>query len=166
MNYRDAVNLVPMQETDFTAFSTRVLSSYAETNVRAGIWLPEEALYRSNADLNKLLPDGQLTAKQLFLSIIEQSTGNKVGTMWAGPEPGSNETVYFLFDIYINEKYRRRGFASKSIRTLERTLTAINVRSIKLQVFVFNFAAREMYESLGYSIYSHAMIKHVMADPA
>lgn len=54
--------------------------------------------------------------------------------------------------IGVAPEYRRRGLARLLMHEIERSFTARNVRTVRLEVRVGNLAAQHLYEQLGYIV--------------
>lgn len=52
------IMLTPMQTEEFRAYLTYTAKHYAEEKVKAGTWLPEDALLLSKQTFSNLLPKG------------------------------------------------------------------------------------------------------------
>lgn len=56
----------------------------------------------------------------------------------------------FIFNIEIDPRFRRRGYAMQAMTRLEDEARRMGLDSIGLHVFGHNTAARPLYEKLGY----------------
>lgn len=65
----------------------------------------------------------------------------------------------FVYDIRIDEAFRRHGYGSQAFRELENKVRALGGRWIALHVFGNNYAALEMYQKLGYETTNVLMAK-------
>jgi len=148
-----------MKEAEFTAFLARNIPEYAASKVRAGNWIPAEAVEKSRLEHEKLLPRGLATPNQ-HLYTIEQA-GVPVGTLWLEVEPGSNGNSGFVYDLYVDAACRRRGIGGQAMLLLEQEAARLSVRTLGLHVFGDNAVARAMYEKLGYAITNISMSKRI-----
>jgi ribosomal protein S18 acetylase RimI-like enzyme len=146
------VRLVPMSQDEFAAYLEFAVDHYAQEHVRAGNWSPEQARKLSEDSYRSLLPDGVATPDQYLYTIQDQTLGEKVGLLWFAAEEQAGAARAFLYDIRIDEAYRRRGYATEALQALETKVQELGLATIELHVFGHNDAARAMYEKLGYQV--------------
>jgi ribosomal protein S18 acetylase RimI-like enzyme len=140
------VRLVTMGPVEFDPFLEHLTRSYAEEHIRAGRWNPEEGLAESRKEIQKLLPGGLETTNHFFYSIVGGSPEEKVGAIWLAIEPRGG----FVYDLQLDDTFRRRGYAEEAMRLLEHVAEERGVRKISLHVFADNVGARKLYTKLGY----------------
>jgi len=153
------IRLSSMSETEFAAYSKRDVIRYAEENVKAGYWHPDEALDKSREAHQKLLPDGLKTKNHIFFKIEEGKTGCWVGTIWLSTDFTAAQPTGFIYDIIIEEPYRHKGYGKLAMSALEGKARELGLHHLALHVFAHNFTARALYEALGYQVKSLNMIK-------
>lgn len=145
------VKFVAMDEDDFQAWKTMAVADYFADRVRAGNDTPDSP-DRSRIEFESLLPYGRLTPNNHIYSIVDENDDNhKVGIMWYAVE-GHNfpsDTV-FLYDIWINESKRGKGYGRAALLLLEERARELGKKRIALHVFAHNERARRLYEELGY----------------
>jgi ribosomal protein S18 acetylase RimI-like enzyme len=146
-----------MTEAEFQAFLADSVPEYASEKVRAGNWTPEEAMERSRKDHATLLPDGLASPNQHLYTI--ELAGSPVGRLWLCVDPQSAGGAGFIYDLRVDEPFRRQGIAAEAMRLLEKEGRSLGVRSLALHVFGYNRAARALYEKLGYEITNINMSK-------
>jgi RimJ/RimL family protein N-acetyltransferase len=158
------VQLMPMNEGEFQAYRQVAIAQVACDHVKAGTWAPEAALQLAEQTYQHLLPDGLASPNQYLLMIADELSGRKVGTLWfavrdegAGPEA-------FVYDVRIFEEFRRRHYATHAFRALERYARTLGLTTIYLQFLGENFAARTMYEKLGY-VATHILMCKTLRPP-
>jgi ribosomal protein S18 acetylase RimI-like enzyme len=84
-----------------------------------------------------------------------------VGMLWfAMREPHTA----FVYDVRIDEAFRRRGYASEAFRELEQKARALGAVKIALHVFGVNHAAIDLYTKLGYQATNILMAKSLEGD--
>jgi len=155
------VRLVPMSKSDYQAFLESGIQRYAEEHVKAGNWHPSEALEKSRKEHQQLLPDGVATKNQYLFSIADEETGSKVGMIWFAVDDKRLQPSAFVYDFMIYEEFRRRGYGTQAMRTVEEKVRELGVTKISLHVFGHNHAARDLYEKIGYEITGIHMSKKV-----
>ena len=154
------LNLVPMTEAEFAAYIAGAVRSYAEAHIRAGDALPEEALARAQKDYDELLPDG-LRSKDDFLFTLTDDALGAIGMIWFELRERRGAKSAYIYDFEVREDFRGQGFGRRSLEALEAKLSEFGVRSIGLNVFGYNQAARALYEKMGYQITGMGMAKQL-----
>ena len=141
------VRLVQIEQQDFEAFLERGIREYAEDHVRNENWPAEGALERSGEQFEKLLPGGIHSKHQHLWSIIDDDN-NKIGVLWVQVKDGKA----FIFDFFINEAFRGRGYGKQALAAMDEKLKAMDVESVALHVFGDNITAQELYKRMGFEI--------------
>ncbi len=148
------VRLVPMTDEEFRRFLEHDIREYARAQVLAGEWSQAESLSRSRREHRLLLKDG-LKSKFHHLYTIRESDGDQaVGVLWFRANLESSKASGFIFDLEIDEPFRRKGYARQAMLELEKIARAMGLRQLALHVFAYNEEARALYESLGYTVSS------------
>ena len=83
------------------------------------------------------------------------------GRLWLGFESGNPGGSGFIYDVYIEETYRRRGIARGAMLLLENEARSLGAAKLALHTFGYNSAARALYEGLGYEITNINMAKTI-----
>ena len=87
-----------------------------------------------------------------FLFTLTHVALGAIGMLWFQlKERGAVKTAY-LYDFSVREELRGQGHGRQALELLEVRLRELNVRSIGLNVFGYNHAARALYEKMGYQI--------------
>lgn len=144
------IRLDPMSAAEFAEFIGRTIPGYAESTVRAGRYRPEEALARSRADFDRLLPQGLETPGQTLRVLRDPTTRERVGELWFGREESGAKPQLFVYWIGIDEKFRRKHYASEAFAELEHEARRQGLDRIGLHVFGENRGARALYLRLGF----------------
>jgi ribosomal protein S18 acetylase RimI-like enzyme len=143
------IALEPMTQLEFEAWLSRAIVDYAQEHVADGQWSEDEAVEKSRAEHDKLLPQGLATPDNHLWSIVRAGDGERVGILWVNvrqkPKPHA-----FIFYIEISPEFRRQGFAAAAMKQLEVEAKRWGAETIRLHVFGHNAAARPLYEKLGY----------------
>jgi ribosomal protein S18 acetylase RimI-like enzyme len=155
------VLLVPMNQGQYEQYLEQDLPRYAAENVRAGYWSEKDAPAKAKETYGRFLPQGIETPGQYLYLIRSREDGRDVGMIWIGVQPGGVEEAGFVYNLYIEQGYRRKGFARAAMLAIEDKAHELGWTSLGLHVFGHNHAARELYESLGYEVRSSNMIKQV-----
>jgi RimJ/RimL family protein N-acetyltransferase len=141
------VRLEPMTPERYVTWHAYSVAGYAEENVRSGRWTKEEALSRSEADFESLLPNGLDTVGQELWSVVD-SAGEEVGILWIATDRKPNHA--FIFDIEMNPDRRGEGFGTATLLALEDWCREHDISSIGLHVFGHNEGAWRLYKRMGY----------------
>jgi len=154
------VTLEPMTEAEYQSYLGPLIQEYAEGHVADGQWAEEEALEKSTKEIQALLPEGVATPNHYLFKIVDGSQ-QKVGMLWFALRESQGQRAAFVYDVRIDEAFRRHGYGSSAFRELENRVRALGGRKISLHVFGSNLAAREMYQKLGYETTNVLMAKTV-----
>ena len=156
---RDKIRLVPLGDVDFDTYIERDIRLYAEENVRAGYWSEAEALDKSRKAHERLLPEGLATKNHYLFAIQEAATGTTVGSLWLMADRETERRTGFIFDLFVDEAYRRKGFATQAMLALEHKAEELGLKTLGLHVFAHNPVAFDLYQGLGYQVKSLNMTK-------
>lgn len=152
-----SVRLQSIAESEFQSFLEALLHQYAESRASADRVSIEEAEAFARRQYEALLPEGLATPGHDFLRILDDRSGQHVGSLWLYVDLTAREA--FIYDITVLSEYRRRGLASEAIRLAENRARAAGCRRIALNVFAANKPAQVLYKKLGYCFVSHHMNK-------
>jgi RimJ/RimL family protein N-acetyltransferase len=155
----------PMTTSEFAAFLESSIAMYAEDNVAAGRWTREEALEQSRAEHEKLVPQGIHTPDQYLFLLRDGPGGPKVGELWYAVRREGAAPFLWIYWIGIDAPYRRKGFASEALRSVEPDARRLGVGRVGLHVFGSNDSARSVYRSLGYVETNVVMSKDLSKGP-
>ncbi len=153
------VGLRPMTEPEFQAFLERSIPDYARDKIQAGTWAAEEAFEKARQAHASLLPQGLSTPRHLLFTI--ELDGRPVGNLWLAVEGSPGRASGFIYDVFVEPPYRRRGVGYAALRLLDAEASRLGARTLSLHVFGFNLAARTLYEKLGYEITDVNMTKNL-----
>ena len=155
------IELKEMPPERFPDYQDRLVRDYARDKVRAGVWSPEEAPWRSAADVGGLLSDGTATEGHLLFLLWDDLTFREVGVVWmAVLDSGTGRSVW-IYDIEVYEGFRRKGYATQALRAVEERADELGGDRVGLNVFGHNPGARALYESVGYETTSVNMVKRL-----
>ncbi|CEG27082.1 GNAT family N-acetyltransferase [Bacillus sp. B-jedd] len=117
----------------------------------------EEPLSKARKQLNNLLPKGTETPSHHLFNIYQAD--ELIGYVWIKVEKEKKSA--FLYEIYIFEKYRGKGFGTRVMKHMEVWLEEEGILYFKLHVFGRNEGARKLYEELGFEIAGINMMKTI-----
>ena len=162
------IKLHPMSQEQYFFYLKADLPRYAAENVQAGFWSETEALVRAKETYDRFLPHGVETPGQHLYMICNQYE-EEIGMIWIGTQPGGVKASGFVYNLYIEEGFRRQGYGRAAMVAAEEQARELGWTSLALHVFGHNQAARKLYESLGYEVRSMNMVKQLISgalDPA
>lgn len=159
------VELIPMTEKQYQTYVEQSIREYAQEHIRAGRWSTEEAQQKAEQELQVILPQGLHSPSHYLYMIGEKQMEKRVGVLWFALHAQAGEQRAFVYDVAIFEEFRRRGYATQAFQLLEERARELGATSIGLHVFGHNFAAREMYEKLGYVATNIQMVKKLATKP-
>lgn len=141
------VTLVPMSPERYLTWRAYSVASYAEENVKSGRWTEDEALARSQADFNELLPQGAETPGHYLWSVID-TAGDEAGILWVATDRRPNHA--YIYDIEMNPDRRGQGLGTATLAALDDWCRANGISTIGLHVFGHNKGAWQLYKRVGY----------------
>jgi len=153
------VRLAPMTPDEFRAFYDWNLHDYANEMIRAAQASPENALERSLEEMVRLLPQGRETPNHYFRNVISDPGETRVGELWYALQTYPAGKEFFVYWLGIAEPYRRRGYGTAVLRSLETLASNEGVRRVALAVFGNNREAREFYDRLGFVATTLLLVK-------
>ena len=159
----DNISLVELDDAPFREYRDHLVRDYAADKVRAGAWSESEAHIRAAKDVDGLLPEGPATQGHFLYSVREDAADAEVGTVWFALRDSGVRRHVWIYDIIINENFRRRGYASRTLKLVEARAKELGAKSVELHVFGHNQGAQALYEKVGYSVTSITMAKQVGA---
>ena len=157
------VRLVELGDTPYHEYRKDLVRNYAADKVRAGTWSQAEAEGRAARDVDGLLPEGPATQGHFIYSVRDDSTDAEVGTVWFALRNSGVGRSVWIYDIKIDESFRRKGYASRTLELVEDRAIKLGARSVELHVFGHNHGARALYEKMDYNETSITMAKKIDA---
>ena len=155
------VELIPFEQAEFETYLERLLVHYTADKIAAGNVSSENANETIRKDIDQLLPQGLQTPHHSYFQIRDTESGEKVGILWLYYDPEERRKMAFIYDLEVDEPFRRHGYASQSLLALEGYLRSLGAQKIGLHVFGFNTSAQALYLKLGYEITNIQMAKEL-----
>ena len=143
------VSLVPMEPESWDAWREASTRRHAADMVRVREWPLEGAFERAAALFSRIVPDGIDTPGHEFRTIVAES-GAVVGALWFAPEQEVGQGTAFIWDIFIDDSERGRGYGRAAMEALEPLARSLGYDTIRLQVLSDNAPARHLYQAVGY----------------
>jgi RimJ/RimL family protein N-acetyltransferase len=158
------VRFIELDDGLYREYRKNLVRHYAADKVRADAWSQAEAEGRAARDVDGLLPEGPATRGQFLYSVKDDSTGANVGTVWFALRNSGVGPSVWIYDIIINENFRRKGYATRTLELVEDRARALGAKSVELHVFGHNHGARALYEKVGYKETSITMAKPIRIE--
>ncbi len=156
------VKLVPLSKSEFSEYWKSDIKQYAAENIKAGYWDKEGAIHRSELEHKRILPGGPTTPGHFLFSIVDPGNEEKVGIVWFFIQKRAKPPTCFIYDLFIFEKHRRKGYATQALRAVEEAAARKRTQSLALHVFNHNRAAKSLYVKAGFRASGISMMKKVM----
>jgi len=139
-----------MTEDDYRRFIAWSVPDYANEQVKAGTWRPEEAEGLARHVFEALLPEGPASSDQFLYVVERERDGEKVGYVWCGIREEGESRFAALYELLSFEAHRRLGYGSGALAALENQMRQEGLERIVLHVFGHNEGARALYKKMGY----------------
>ncbi len=157
--------LVKMTQGYFEAYVERSIPEYAAEHVRAGNWEESQAQEKARASYEELLPDGLATKDHFLYTIKGDEEESPVGLLWFAVDRSGSRPKAFVYDLFVEEACRRKGYAREAMLEMETLLGQMGVSRIALHVFGHNSGAMNLYRAIGYQVSDLIMAKEVDRAP-
>ena len=141
-----------MDSADYPAYLENSVREYAEDKVKSGQWKESESLEKSRSEFDKLLPEGVNSRNEFIYSIVDESSGQKLGMLWVEIKMDETPRRAFGYDFIVYEPFRGKGFGKQALQALDKLLISMDVESMGLHVFGHNATAFELYKKMGFEI--------------
>ena len=149
---RARVRLRRMTGEEFEAFHQRSVEDYAQNLARDQKLSGEDVLRQAEREFAQIVPQGLETPDNELMMIEDARTGRSVGVIWFVLEEDDGVKVAFLSDFFIEEAYRRRGYAAAALREMQRRAKEAGCAECRLFVWSHNAPALRLYEKCGYEV--------------
>lgn len=156
-----AVALAPMNQDEFDRYLQLSLQDYAEASVRAGDCVLENAVRYAREAYDRLLPHGLASANHFFFSIRVDGVPPPIGMLWLGAQNGATPRRAYIYDLRVDGKYRRRGYATGALIAAEEFARSWGADRMSLNVMGWNESARAVYSKAGFVVSAIRMTKTI-----
>lgn len=140
------ITLEPMSIAAFGTWRTKAIKDFAQDKIDALTWTPEEALEKSRASYQELLPQGLHTPGEFLWTIDHDGVG--IGSLWVHIDKATNH--FFIYDINIQADQQNQGFGQQTLQVLEAEARRRHIAAIDLHVFGGNLRAQHVYTKMGF----------------
>ena len=104
----------------------------------------------------------ELLVDQTASLFVIEAESERVGHLWVGEREAGDARVLWIYDIFVDEAVRRRGFGRDALLLAEEEARRRGLPRIGLNVFGGNEGARRLYRSLGYGEVAVVMRKDLV----
>jgi ribosomal protein S18 acetylase RimI-like enzyme len=134
---------------EYDAWSAHELEGYIAEIVASGTLSRAAAEGQARREDAELLPQGLDTPGQLIFRLEVED--QPVGWLWLSLQhPNGDVGVGFIYNIVVDEPYRRRGYGREAMKLAEQEARRNGLHALALNVFGHNRVAHDLYLSLGY----------------
>ena len=144
------IRLESMDETEFQGFVDRAIRRRAAKWAERGLWTEADGLEACQRLYQRRLPKGRETPGNHFAKVMDSDTNAPVGEIWYEAEREGGKLQFTVEWIQIEPEFRRRGYASAALHSLEEMAARHGADRIHLTVWTDNPGAMELYSKLGY----------------
>jgi ribosomal protein S18 acetylase RimI-like enzyme len=147
------IRLRPLGEDEFPDFLERLRIEYVRSMVEEAGMTSAAAEEKATADHASLFPGRVPQPNQRIYILEDEATGERAGHLfWAERQPpGSLGTRAYLYELLIDERFRRQGLGRRALDLLEKQVRDEGLPGIDLNVWGGNGAARALYRAAGFS---------------
>lgn len=151
------IALRPMREEEYPAFCDYFIADYSQEIAENYGHSLELAQTLARKDLLRSFPDGYKTNVHKLLCIEAES--RVVGYLWHCPNEAEHST--FIYDFYVDESCRGKGYGTEALKLLEGQLVKGGIVQIKLRVAYHNKRALALYQETGFMVTGYNMSKNL-----
>jgi RimJ/RimL family protein N-acetyltransferase len=151
------VTLRPMTDAEFAEYLRVLRVNYAQERADSANTPLEEEQAESDRQISQLLPEGLRSPGHSFWNVVDEASGNTVGTLWVFEDAAKHRA--FIYGIEMSADQRGKGYGTAALAALEETLRSRGVTRIALNVFGKNTGAQRLYARVGYYPIAVAMQK-------
>jgi ribosomal protein S18 acetylase RimI-like enzyme len=146
------IRLRPLRSDEFVDFLELLRVEYVRSLVEEAGMSTQAAEDKATADHASLFPDQAQQPHHRIYLLEDVATGERAGHLfWAERQPpGSLGTRAYLYELFIDDSFRRRGLGRRALELLEEDARAQGLPGIDLNVWGGNEAARALYRSAGF----------------
>lgn len=142
------ISLEKMTIDSFKPFMEKSQNNYSKDIALSLDILLEEAEKFSADQMLELLPGGFLSKGHFFYDIVDDNL--TVGCLWIYIQEKCGTKMIFIYDIFVEESFRRKGIGSEALRVLEILATKMDIHRVGLHVFAHKKLAYKLYRKMGF----------------
>ena len=153
-----------MENEEFPGYCEYFIDDYSREIVQNYGHSIDFAIELAKKDLDDCFPRGLKSENQSLLCLETLIGGQStvVGYLWHSVKREEKST--FIYDFYVSDEYRGKGFGKQAISLLENKMISIGINQIKLRVAYHNERTLKLYKDVGFSITGFNMSKKLKED--
>ena len=158
---RETVTIRPMRSAEYPAYCEYFIDDYGREIAQNFGHSIVVATKLAKQELQRCFPNG-LASKEHTLLCIDAEIGGEaslVGYLWHSINSSDSST--FIYDFYVSDEHRSKGYGKQAIAVLEGQLQAMAIKQIKLRVAFQNQRALKLYQEVGFEITGYNMSKQL-----
>lgn len=161
------VRLLPCHATAAERRLARFPQHFAADQGRA-VPVAEDQLHRfTQVMLLGECGDERLPRHSQFFDIVDGRDERVVGYVWTGGNNFGFGTTLYLRHLLIDPPYRRRGYATATLRAMQQLAAACSaVSGLALAVVPGNATAERLYRRVGFTDFARMMFLRTLAPGA
>ena len=150
-----------MLSQEYAAYCEYFIKDYSQEIVENYGHSIETAIQLAEKDLHVAFPNGLENSphKLMCIEVNNDKEVTHVGYLWHSINESDKST--FIYDFYISENYRGKGYGKKSIDALGLQMQSQGIANIKLRVAFQNKRALKLYLDSGFIITGYNMSKKI-----
>ena len=153
-----ALSLRPMTDDELTAVLGRWCATYAEHLSHARGLSAAEAARVARAEYDETLREGAQTDGQFLFTAVNDE-GSAVGRLWLSAVCPDGAAGGWVSELEVDQSQRGNGYGRQIMKLAEDECRKRGITLLRLNVFGSNVIARQLYESLGYTVTFQKMAK-------
>lgn len=155
------ITLRPMRAEEYPAYCDYFIVDYSREIVENYGHSLDVAINLAKQDLQRYFPNGVESKDHSLLCIELDVEGDLtvIGYLWHCID--ANDSSTFIYDFYIEDAFRGKGYGKAAMTQLETLLSVQNIKQIKLRVAYQNQRALALYQAVGFMISGYNMSKNI-----
>lgn len=156
------LHLREMKDQEFPIYCDYFIADYSDEIVLNYGHSKEVATDLAKKDLKRHFPDGLNNSEHHLLCLELQNAAYPpivIGYLWHSNK--DDEGATFIYDFYVSDEYRGKGYGKEAIKLFESLLMTMGVTQIKLRVAFQNKRALTLYQDVGFCISGYNMSKRL-----
>jgi ribosomal protein S18 acetylase RimI-like enzyme len=157
------LRLRPLEAEEFPRFRELLRREYVRSLTEEAGLGREAAEAKASADHEVLFAGGRPQPHHRIYILEDPESGAPVGHLFWSPRrpPGSTTDRAYLYELFIDEEFRRQGLGKLALELLESEARAEGLPGIDLNVWGGNDAARALYRTAGFREHAVFMSKEL-----
>lgn len=147
-----------LEPSEFAAWRNLSIKNYSE-GMAINNGLPVSAvLEEATKQFDRSFPQGYPAADNEVYQLVDDHN-KQLGYLWLGINGPSFRRRVFIFDIFVEESERKKGYGEFMLGWLEQKTKELGHHEISLHAFNYNRPAISLYEKFGYQVTNVYMTK-------